>query len=445
MHPPNATGNVHATTDSHTLDIDSSALLSERPGDNGVTRAEVLELSARLDGLSRQLRDWRLGNPPSFFQLPFRHDSPAIAELGAQIARRFARTLVFGIGGSSLGGETLVRCLGRKTHPVRFFDNIDPGTLAELDEVDWHTTALLVISKSGQTAETLAQFLGILPILEQRLGPRLREHVRIITEDRAGALARLGDELRLEILEHPPVGGRFSVLSIVGLLPAAIAGVDIGALLSGARTMADRCADSDTESNPVFFQAAAQYLHAERGRRICVYMPYADRLRPLGMWYRQLWAESLGKRDRAGRAHGLTPALAMGVTDQHSQLQLYLEGPDDKQFTLLADPSLQTLGARIPDRFAQLPAVQPLIGHTAGELLLAEFRATRETLTRHGRPNRVIRLNTRDPAALGALMLQLEVETVAVAELLDVNPFDQPAVEEGKRLAREYLNKSPLA
>jgi glucose-6-phosphate isomerase len=172
-----------------------------------------------------------------------------------------------------------------------------------------------------------------------------------------------------------------------------------------------------------------------------VYMPYADRLRPLGMWYRQLWAESLGKHDANGQPQGLTPALAMGVTDQHSQLQLYLDGPDDKQFTLLADPALRAMGARIPERFAQYPAVQPLVGHTVGELLLAEFRATRETLTRHGRPNRVICLNTRDPAALGALMMQLEVETVAVAELLGVDPFDQPAVEEGKRLAREYLNK----
>lgn len=419
------------------LDIEHSALLAA--GEDGVTRAAVLALSPRLDGLRARLRAWRTGTPPSFFHLPFRDDTAAIAQTGAEIAQRFARTVVFGIGGSSLGGETLVRCLGNKTHPVRFFDNIDPTTFAGLAETDWSTTFLLVISKSGQTAETLAQFLGVLPVLEQHLGARLREQIRFITEDRDGALARLATELGLGILDHPPVGGRFSALSVVGLLPAAIAGVDIGQLLAGARAMAERCGAENMEADPALFQAAAQYLHAERGRHICVFMPYADRLRPLGLWYRQLCAESLGKRDRAGRPRGLTPVLAMGVTDQHSQLQLYLDGPDDKQFTLLADPSLQTLGARIPERFASLPAIAPLAGHTLGELLLAEFRATRETLARHGRPHRVVRLDTRDPAALGALMFQLEVETVAIAELLGVDPFDQPAVEEGKRLAREYL------
>jgi len=430
--------------DPHAVEIDSATLVAENGG-GAVTRAGILALSPRLNGLRRRLRDWRADRPPTFFQLPFRDDTRSIAALGKQIAQRFARTLVFGTGGSSLGGETLVRCLGGKTHPVRFFDNIDPGTLAELADADWSSTSLLVISKSGQTAETLAQFLGLLPTLEQRLGARLREHVRIVTQDRDGALARLGAELGLDILDHPPVGGRFSALSVVGLLPAAIAGVDIAALVSGARAMAERCSAEDMETNPAFFQAAAQYLHAQSGRHICVFMPYADRLRPLGLWYRQLWAESLGKRNRAGQAQGLTPTLAMGVTDQHSQLQLYLDGPDDKQFTLLADPSLKAQGARIPERFAHLPAVQPLIGHTVGELLLAEFRATRETLTRHGRPNRVIQFDTRDPAALGAIMFQLEMETVAVAELLDVDPFDQPAVEEGKRLACEYLKKPPAA
>jgi glucose-6-phosphate isomerase len=416
--------------------LDSSNFVD---GASGVSRSAVLALSPQLDGLRHKLRVWRRGDSPSFWQLPFRDDTPVWAERGARIAARYARTVVFGIGGSSLGGETLVRCLGNRRHPVRFYDNIDPVTLAELDHTDWSDTALLVISKSGETAETLAQFLGLLPHLEERLGPRLREHVTVITENPAGALAAIAGELGLEIIAHPPVGGRFSVLSVVGLLPAAIAGVDLTALVGGARRMAECCSADSLEDNPAFFQAAAQFLHAERGRHICVMMPYVDRLRPLGLWYRQLWAESLGKRDRQGRARGLTPALAMGVTDQHSQLQLYLDGPDDKQYTLLADPALRAEGARVPDRFARLPAVQPLSDHTLGELLLAEYRATRESLTRHARPNRTLTLNTRDPAALGALILLLELETVAVAELYGIDAFDQPAVEEGKLLARRYL------
>jgi glucose-6-phosphate isomerase len=405
------------------------------------TRPAIRALSPQLDGLRRQLQDWRRGQPFSFYHLPFVDETRAIRERATRITQRFARTIVFGIGGSSLGGEMLVRSLGNATHPVRFFDNIDPSTLAELEQTDWRSSALLVISKSGNTAETLAQFLSLLPRLEAELGAQLREHVQVITENRDGDLARIATELGLEIIVHPPVGGRYSVLSVVGLLPAAIAGVDVTALLTGARAMAEECGQDDMLENPAFFNGAAQYLHAEHGRSICVFMPYADRLHPFGLWYRQLWAESLGKRDHSGRARGLTPALAMGVTDQHSQLQLYLDGPDDKQFTLLADPKLGSQGARVPERFTGLPATAPLAGHTTGELLLAEFRATRETLTRRGRPNRTIQLDTRDPAAIGALILLLEVETVVVAQLLGIDPFDQPAVEEGKVLAREYLKR----
>lgn len=418
------------------LELDSATLFGSK---TGVTENDVCALAHPLAGLAAKLRAERQGRPPSFVHLPYRDDTGAIAARAAQIAARYARTIVFGIGGSSLGGETLVQCLGNSRHPIRFFDNIDPSTLAELDAYDWATTALIVISKSGETAETLAQFLSILPRLETQLGQRLREHVSVITENPAGALWQLATALGLEVIPHPPVGGRFSALSVVGLLPAAIAGVDIAAVLDGARSMVERCVNEDINSNPAFFQAAAQYLHAQRGRHICVFMPYVDRLRPLGLWYRQLLGESLGKLDRMGQAQGLTPAIALGVTDQHSQLQLYLDGPDDKQYTFLVDPRLQQEGLPVPERFKSLPAVQPLVGHTTGELLQAEYRATRETLTRHHRPNRRFALDTHDPVAIGALMQLLEIEIVAMAELLQVDAFDQPAVEEGKRLAREYL------
>ncbi len=419
--------------------LDVSTLVGRQGDARSASRSAILALSPQLDVLREQLSAWRRGEPFSFYYLPFVDDFRAIHERATAIARRFERTIVFGIGGSTLGGETLVRTLGDATHPVQFYDNIDPSTLAELESVEWRRTALIVISKSGNTAETLAQFLGLLPRLETDLGARLPEHVQVITENHDGALARIATELGIEIIAHPPVGGRYAVLSVVGMLPAAIAGVDIVALLAGARTMAEECSRDDMEENPAFFNGAAQYLHARHGRQICVFMPYVDRLRSLGLWYRQLWAESLGKRDRSGHAHGLTPALAMGVTDQHSQLQLYLDGPDDKQYTLLADPNLGPQGLRIPARHTDLPATAPLAGHTSGELLLAEFRATRETLTRHHRPNRTFLLDTRDPAAIGALILLLELETVVVAGLFGIDPFDQPAVEESKALARQYL------
>ena len=306
--------------------LDTATLTDEQR----CTRAAILALSPRLDGLRQQLQDWRRGQPVSFYHLPYVDDTRAIGEHAARITQRFKRTVVFGIGGSSLGGEMLVRCLGTKAHPVRFFDNIDPSTLAELEQTDWRSTALLVISKSGNTAETLAQFLSLLPRLEANLGPEFREHVQVITENHDGALEKIARELGVEIVLHPPVGGRYSVLSVVGLLPAAIAGVDIAALLAGARSMAEACSQDDMLENPAFLNGAAQYLHAEHGRQICVFMPYVDRLRPLGLWYRQLWAESLGKHDPEGRACGLTPTLALGVTDQHSQLQLFLDANEAK-------------------------------------------------------------------------------------------------------------------
>lgn len=422
------------------LAIDSSALFADRLGASGIRRDDLMALSPRLNDLRARFAGMYTSETPSFLNLPYLTDSTAIMRHGESLARRFKRTRVFGIGGSSLGGEMLVRLLGRGEHPVQFYDNIDPTTLAGLDGGDWRDTLLLAISKSGNTAETLSQLLTVLPRLERELGPaRMREQVLVITGDPAGAIYRLARELKFEILPHPAVGGRYSVLSAVGLLPAAIAGVDIAAVVRGARSMAEQCRDASLENNPAFFNGAAQYLHARQGRQLCVQMIYADRLRPISRWYRQLWAESLGKRDSQGRAHGLTPIEAHGVTDQHSQLQLYLEGPDDKQFTFLVDPSLRGQGMSVPDRFRDIPAIASLVGHTTGDLFLAEFDATRETLTRHGRPSRTLSLAMNDAASIGELIMLLEIETVVVAELLGIDPFDQPAVEEAKLLAREYL------
>jgi glucose-6-phosphate isomerase len=424
------------------LAIENDTLLSSSLGPAGIAPETVHALSPRLDALRRRLPDWRAGRVPSFLSLPYAADTAALAARGRDIAARLRQTVVFGIGGSSLGGEMLVRILSDpgRDHPVRFYDNIDPASLIELTQINWAETCLLVVSKSGTTAETLCQFLSLLPTIEKQIGVRnLPHHVYVITENRDGPLFQLAGRLGLEVIPHPPVGGRYSVLSVVGLLPAAIAGVDIEQLLAGGRAMAERCGQNSMESNPAFWNGACQYLHAERGRTLSVHMTYCDRLRPVLRWFRQLWAESLGKHDAAGRARGLTPVEAYGVTDQHSQLQLYLAGPDDKQFTFLTSPALHRSGLRIPERFADIPEVAALAGHTMGELFAAEFEAIRTTLTRNHRPHRTLRLRPDDPAALGELIVLFEMETVVVAELLGVDPFDQPAVEEGMILAREYI------
>ena len=423
-----------------TLGIADNHFLSD-DGRSAPTRADCLALSSRLDALRERIRRWRDGTEPSFLALPFADPGP-IASRGQDLARKFRHTIVLGIGGSSLGGEMLIRVLGSKaSHTVSFYDNLDPTTLFDSKTVNWTETALLVISKSGNTVETLGQFLAALPELEVRLGAKIKQHVFAITENRDGALAKLAAQLGIEVLPHPPVGGRYSVLSVVGLLPAAIAGIDMVQLLNGGRAMAKRVSESDMSSNPAFMQGAAQYLHAERGRTLSAQLVYADRLAPVTRWFAQLWAESLGKRDAAGRSLGLTPLAARGVTDQHSQLQLYLDGPDDKQFTFLVDPTLKQQGPRVSERARSIDAVKPLAGHTLGEMFYAEFEATRATLTRRGRPNRSFSL-TPNAYALGELIVLLEMETVVVAELLGVDPFDQPAVEEGKRLAWQYLGRS---
>jgi glucose-6-phosphate isomerase len=423
--------------------LDNDGFFEDTLGPSGLRRADVHHLSPRLDGLRARLPAWRT-DPASFLRLPFHGDIEALGARARAVAARCRNVIVLGIGGASLGGEMLVRILGGDPgYPaIHFCDNIDPAMPPPGDGVDWSESFVLAVSKSGDTAETLSRFLVLLPRLEERLGAGgLRDRILVVTENPRGALHELARRLGLEIMAHPAVPGRYSVLSVAGLLPAALGGVDIAALLQGARAMAEHCGEAGMEDNPAFWNGAAQYLHAERGRTQSVLMTYADRLRPFTHWWRQLWGESLGKRDAQGRARGLTPVEARGVTDQHSQLQLYLDGPDDKQFTFLAAPDTGAAGARLTERFADIPSLAPLAGRTLGELFQAEFEGTRVSLTRHGRPNRTLRLPPGDAAALGELIVLLEMETVVVAELLGVNPFDQPAVEEGKQLAREFLTK----
>ncbi|MFA9461385.1 glucose-6-phosphate isomerase [Thiohalorhabdus methylotrophus] len=431
-------------TAANRLMIDMTNFFSDAVGEDGVAESEVEALSPRLDGLRDRLARWRSGNEPSFFHLPFEPEHlETVYEWGQEITAGFEQLLVLGMGGSSLGGEMLVHCLGgsEEFSDVLFIDNVDPVRIEEtLEGVEWSGTMVLAISKSGNTAETLAQLLTLLPHMERAIGARaVKDHLVVITEDERGGLAEVGRTLRAPIVPHPPVGGRYSVLSTVGLLPGYVAGVDVEGIIDGASSMAERCLSGDMRENPAFWGGATQYLLAEQGKNQTILMPYFERLNKVGSWFRQLWAESLGKLDAAGNHRGLTPARALGATDQHSQLQLYLQGPADKQFTLFIADEMVYYGDRIPARFKDIPAVSPLAGHSVGELLAAEFMATRETLTRNGRPNRTIRMPALDAFTLGELIMLLEVETVVVAELLGVDPFDQPAVEEGKILTREYL------
>ncbi len=397
-----------------------------------------------LSQVQRKISTWHGQNLPPFMTLPQDENIfSTVEEWKRKIIKRSEQLIVFGIGGSSLGAEMLVNGLGRKGGiPVRFYDNVDPDTLTDLDKVNWKKSFLLVVSKSGGTAETLSQFLTTLPDLENSLGQRIGKQVAVITENPEGDLGHIARILEIPIIEHPAVGGRFSALSVVGLLPAAVAGADVKKILEGAATMMKRCLSTDFNKNPALQGAAAQYLMAKSGKNISIYLSYGQRLERVAAWQSQLWGESLGKNDSKGKAHGLTPVSARGVTDQHSQLQLYLDGPSDKQYTLFYDPKSAQRGKKIGKKFRKLPAVAPLVQQTTGKLFAAEFLGTRDALIDRKLPIRTLNVSTGDAGAFGEMIILLESETVILAQFLGIDPYDQPAVEDSKVRARAYLAQS---
>jgi glucose-6-phosphate isomerase len=396
------------------------------------------ETAAAIAGLQAAKRDDVL----PLLNLPDRHDDLArLRAVARDFRERFDDVIVLGIGGSSLGGKTLAALADRGFGPLQgaprlhFIDNIDPVTFADLEAAtDPTRTGLIVISKSGSTAEPLTQFLVLLPRLREALGPeRVGGAVVAITEPSDNVLRRLATRLGATVLDHDPkVGGRYSVLSLVGLLPALIAGLDAGAVRRGAAAVWRDLVAQGPDSAPAH-GAALAVAAARAGLNQTVVMPYVDRLGEFGFWFRQLWAESLGKD-----GHGTTPIRALGTVDQHSQLQLYLAGPRDKLYTIVTVASAG-IGRPVDRALADDPELAYLAGHRLGDLLDAEARATYETLARNGRPVRWIALERLDEAALGGLFMHFMLETILAARLLGVDPFDQPAVEEGKVLARRYL------
>ncbi len=392
-----------------------------------------------------------------FLDLPYARDtSRRIAELAESFGQWFEDVVVLGIGGSGLGAVALREALlgpgwnerdseSREYHPrLHVLDNPDPLSVEGLlSRLDLRKVLFVVISKSGSTAETMAQYL----VARERLGAvmepdKLRGHFLFITDPEKGALRRLAEAEEMPTLALPPnVGGRFSVLSAVGLFPAAICGADIEALLDGAAAMEAVCRTPELVSNPAGLLATTLHTaDTELGHSIHVLMAYADRLRAFTLWFQQLWAESLGKT--RGEDHvGPTPLPAVGATDQHAQVQLFMEGPRDKVVVFLAvDAPLQDVV--IPDLHPEYDEFAYLAGHTLGELLDAERRATTEALRRRGRPSVTIELGQADARVLGGLILLFELATVYAGALYGVDPLDQPGVELGKTLTYGLMGRA---
>lgn len=442
------------------LEFDYNFIMSEAVGpEAGLTGADFDSLRAPLAQAHQALAAAREAGQLPFMDLPFKTELlKPFRKMGEDLRKKFENLVVLGIGGSALGSRAVFNALkplhhnlysqAKRRYPRLFVaDNIDPESFGELLEiVDPRTTVFNVISKSGATAETMAQFMIVYDLLRRSLGKStLKDHLFITTDPSQGCLRRIADQEDLPSFEIPPgVGGRFAVFTPVSLWPLAMVGINVSDLLRGAAEAAAVCRKPNLEKNPAYLFAAINYLMFQKKKRpMLVMMPYADSLSLTADWFLQLWAESLGKAsDLQGNLinTGQTPVKALGATDQHSQLQLYMEGPEDKLFCFLRVESFRS-DVKIPPIFKDCPDLAYLGGHTLEELLLTEQKATAKALARAKRPSCALTLPKLTPAALGYLMYTLEMATVTAGHLYNVNPLDQPGVETGKRFTYGLLDR----
>ncbi|WP_343560356.1 glucose-6-phosphate isomerase [Kiloniella sp. b19] len=425
--------------------IGSNGLLEEHLDD------ALQSLTKTLPALQESLRSGAL---PAFTIVQGMEDLTEVMPVALEFRQNCRDVLILGTGGSSLGGRTLCglnsealpsgASPGRENGPVlHFIDNIDPYSFQKLlDRLELARTGLIVISKSGSTAETMSQFMALLPLFQEAHRPEdLSRFICVITEPSDNPLRRMARRLGVSCLDHDPnIGGRYSVFSLVGMLPALIAGLDIRALRQGAADVLEAFLSADhlEDNAPAAGAALAVQLNARLGIASTVIMPYEDRLADLGLWFNQLWAESLGKDGR-----GTTPIRALGTVDQHSQLQLYLDGPADKMFTILHHDS-RGEGLPIDAFIGDEESLDYLQKRTLGDLLFVSAEATRDALASNWRPVRHILMDAIDERSLGAIMMHFMLETILAAELLGIDPYDQPAVEQGKVIARQKLRAMPL-
>jgi len=453
------------------LSLDFSGCFSARVGEHGLDPAllddlgpaggAIRSLTDRLDASRGSgMERWR-----DLARDPMRSEHVAgVKHLADNRRERFDNLVVLGIGGSALGNIALhealnppmhnLRSNGERTGPRLFvLDNVDPDhfndVMAACESLGGlERTLFNVISKSGETAETAAQFMIVRDMLKSAFGQRHAEHVVAVTDPVKGTMRSICDTEGYETLPVPEgVGGRFSVLSPVGLFSAAMCGIDIDALLDGAADMDSPCSSPALSTNPAAQLATVLVeLGARNGKTNNVMMPYSNRLRTLTDWWAQLWAESLGKRVEtvAGPTHmGLTPIRAVGATDQHSQIQLYREGPNDKVVCFIEVESFDQHRA-IPkaSKGDQVEALQYLEGKSLGALLSAEKRATEFALIESQRPNLTIRMPRVDARHVGQFIYLWEMATAYAGGLLGVNAYDQPAVELGKQATFALMGRA---
>lgn len=441
--------------------VDYNYMMSKSLGNTGISDADLRAVKGKAEEAFGYVAENR-GRDDLFMgwtELPYNQDAIVndIIVTAKQIKKKFKNFVVLGIGGSALGPIMAFNALKhlhynelppKKRGGPKFYveDNVDPVRMAALlDVIDPKETCFNVISKSGATSETMAQFLIVADLLE-KAGVSLPDNMIFTTDASRGNLMKIDDKFGGKFKKYvlpDGVGGRFSELCPVGLLPAAVLGIDIKGMLAGAAYMDSLCSKPSIAKNPALACAVIQYISMQQGKNINVLMPYSDNLKLMADWYCQLWAESLGKAvDYAGNIvnAGTTPVKSLGVTDQHSQVQLYIEGPYDKVITFI---SVEKYACEMPIAHGceDIPDVGFLGGHTLQELIQAENKATAYALMHAGRCNYTINMPEVNAFTLGQLMYMLELQTAYTGALLNINTFNQPGVENGKKATFALLGK----
>lgn len=438
--------------------FDYNNMMSVNIGKKGFTDKQINSLKPLCDKAFGTVENGRGQGMMGWMMLPYNQDD-IINEINQQaqaIRKNFKNFVVLGIGGSALGPIAVAQALKHlryneltpaKRGGPRFYveDNIDPERMkALLDVIDIKKTMFNVITKSGATSETMAQYLIIYEILKKKLGEKVKDHIIATTDAKKGNLIKIAKAEGFKTFFIPDgVGGRFSELSPVGLLPAAVLGIDIKKMLEGAAYMDNLCKNENPRQNPALMAALLSYLSMQSGKNINVIMPYADSLKYMADWFCQLWGESLGKKyDNSGKEvyTGQTPVKALGVTDQHSQIQLYTEGPFDKTVTFISVKKFRK-SVLIPEGCKDIPDVSFLGGFTLNRLLSAEMFATEYALLKAGRQSSNIILPYVDEFTVGQLLYFFMMQTAYCGAMLDINTFDQPGVEEGKNSTYALLGK----
>lgn len=416
--------------------LDFSNVLLEEIGHGGVSIAEI-EFHAKK---AISLISERPYKEFDFIEL-YSQDLTAIKEL-AKKARDYEYFILLGIGGSALGPKVILEALSpmhnlKKKPKIFIYDNVDPVTFKNIIEnIELKRTLINVISKSGATSETLASFLIFWKMIRDRKLD-VKEHFVFTTDPEKGNLRRIADDYGIPCLFIPKnVVGRYSVLTPVGLFLLEVIGIKSEEMLAGVREVSEKALNNSLEENPMAVAASSLYLmDTIKGRKIVVFLPYSDRLKTLSEWFCQLWAESLGKEGK-----GTTPYPSLGSTDQHSQLQLWMEGPEDKVILFV---SVERHGCQeeIPEEFHDIEGLRFLGGHTLEELINTEQLATEMALTINKKPNLKIIIPKIDAYSIGQIFQFLQITTSMTGLLYGINPFNQPGVELGKRLTYGAMGK----